>query len=161
MSVPLAVSEITVADGRKAAGLKQIAFPRFAFKKRGDTAAPPLTMRQEQIVREEALRYVSGAGRRVRITATLKDGVKQWEQGFLHSREFARTTVALELYDGTDTPCFFSTTGESNYEVKAVFADTAFLEALYQKALKTSVNKAFESIRDFLAKEQADTAIAN
>jgi hypothetical protein len=154
LTVSLTVSNIEVADGRKSADTRSLKAPKFTFKQKGDTVVPPLTIEQEKVIHDEIRKYVKGDGLRVRIKATLKDGVKQYTIGFFNAREFAKTAVTIELMNDTSRTDFFSTTGEAYYEVKSTRADTVYLETLYRKALKTSVYKAFESIREFMEKQK-------
>ncbi|MBN1128544.1 MAG: hypothetical protein JXA71_06135 [Chitinispirillaceae bacterium] len=153
LSVPLMVTDIEVADERKSVAIQNLAAPTATLKKKGDTIMEPLTIEQEKAIHDEIRQCIKGEGVRVRIRATLKDGVKQYSSGFFNAREYARTAVTIELLDEVTQPYFFSTTGEAHYEVKSTKADTAFLETLYRKALKTSVYKAFESIEEFLRKQ--------
>lgn len=154
LSVPITVTDIEVADGRKSADTRNLKAPKFTFKQKGDTVIPPLTIEQEKVIHDEIRQYVKGDGLRVRIKATLKEGVKQYTLGFFNAREFAKTSVTIELVNDTARTDFFSTTGEAYYEVKSTGADTVYLETLYRKALKTSVYKAFESIREFMEKQK-------
>jgi hypothetical protein len=154
LSVPITVTDIEVADGRKSADTRSLKAPKFTFKQKGDTVIPPLTIEQEKVIHDEIRQYVKGDGLRVRIKATLKEGVKQYTLGFFNAREFAKTSVTIELVNDTARTDFFSTTGEAYYEVKSTGADTVYLETLYRKALKTSVYKAFESIREFMEKQK-------
>ena len=154
LSLPLAVADIEVADGRASVDTRAIKAPRFTFKQMGDTITPPLTIEQEKVIHDEIRQYVNGRGRQVRVKATLKEGVKQYTLGFFNAREYAKTVLTIELLNDTVKPYLFSTTGEASYEVRSAKADTADQETLYRKALKTSVYKAFESIRDFLAQQK-------
>jgi hypothetical protein len=152
LSVPITVTDIEVADGRNSVDTRSIKSPTFTFKQKGDTVIPPLTIEQEKVIHDEIRLYVKGDGPRVRIKATLKDGVKQYTLGFFNAREFAKTSVTIEIMNDTARTGFFSTTGEAYYEVKSTGADTVYLETLYRKALKTSVYKAFESVGEFMEK---------
>jgi hypothetical protein len=154
LSVPLIVSDIEVADGRKSADTRTLKAPKFTFKQKGDTVIPPLTIEQEKVIHDEIRLYAKGEGPRMHIKATLKDGVKQYTLGFFNAREFAKTAVTIELMNDTARTSFFTTTGEAYYEVKSTGADTVYLETLYRKALKTSVYKAFESIGEFMEKQK-------
>jgi hypothetical protein len=156
LSVPLVVTDIEVADGRVSVTARDLKAPKFTFKQKGDTIAPPLNSEHEKVIRDEIRQYVKGDGRQAKVKATLKEGWKQYTLGFFNAREFAKTAVCIELLNDTTQPYLFSTTGEAYYEVKSPIADTAYLETLYRKALKTSVYKAFESIRDYLAKQKAE-----
>jgi hypothetical protein len=134
---------------------RSIKAPKFTFKLKGDTITPPLTIEQEKVIHDEIRQYVKGEGKRVRIKATLKEGIKQYTLGFFNARECAKTAVTIEIRLDTARAGFFSTTGEADYEVKSMTADTVFLETLYRKALKTSVSKAFESVREFMEKQDS------
>jgi predicted transcriptional regulator len=156
LSVPLVVKDIEVADGRMSVTARDLKAPKFTFKQKGDTIAPPLCSEHEKVIRDEIRQYVKGDGRQAKVRATLKEGLKQYTLGFFNAREYAKTAVCIELFNDTTQPYLFSTTGEAYYEVKSPFTDTVYLETLYRKALKTSVYKAFESIRDYLAKQKAE-----
>jgi hypothetical protein len=154
LSVPITVSDIVVVDGRNSVDTRSIKAPKFTFKQKGDTITPHLTIEQEKVIHDEIRHSVKGDGLRVRIKATLKDGIKQYTLGFFNAREFAKTAITFEIMNDTARTGFFSTTGEANYEVKSTGADTVYLETLYRKALKTSVYKAFESIGEFMEKQK-------
>jgi hypothetical protein len=152
LSVPLAVTEIEIADSRASVAVRSIKAPKFTFRQKGDTIIPPLTIEQEKVVRDEIRQSVTGGGPQVRIKATLKEGIKVYTLGFFHAREYATAAVTIELRLDTARATLFSTTGEANYEVKSMTADSVYLETLYRKALKTAVYKAFESVGEFMRK---------
>jgi hypothetical protein len=67
---------------------------------------------------------------------------------------FKTEVVAITLLDSIHQPELFSTSGEAEYEITSTGADVSSLEKLYVKALKLCVYKAFESIDEFLGKQQ-------
>ena len=150
ISAALTITAIDVVDGRKKVDTAAVHIPGFTFNKIGDTVNPPLTAAQSQIIKDEIARYASGGATKVRLKATVTKGIKEYSMGFFNSREYAGADINIELWDTVHGAQLFSTTGEADYEVKSTQADTAFLESLYRKALKTCVYKAFESIEDYL-----------
>jgi hypothetical protein len=150
VSVELAITGIEVADARAAVDTGTLIIPGFTFKKIGDTIVPPLSVIEEKAIKDEIAQYAQGGKTAVRVKATIKTGIKEYSMGFFNSREFAGAAVNIDLLDTIHNTQLFSTTGEASYEVKSIRADTAFLESLYRKALKTCVYKAFENIEDYL-----------
>lgn len=160
VSAPLTISDIEVTDARKHVDTITPIIPRFTLKKIGDTIVPSLTALQEKVIKDEIGQYAAGGTTSVRVKATVNECIKEYSMGFFNAREYASAKVTIELMDSKNDTRLFSTTGEANYEVKSTRADTAFLESLYLKALKTSIFKCFESVegnRGTWAKEGMDT----
>jgi hypothetical protein len=152
ISTALTITGIQVVDARTGVDTGTLFIPKFTFKKVGDTMVPPLSAGHIKIIKDEIAYYASGGKTAVRAKATITKGVKEFSMGFFNAREYAGAGITIELLDTLNNTQFYSIAAEAGDEIKSTRADTAYLESLYRKELKTCIYKAFEGIKDYMDK---------
>lgn len=150
IKVPVLVKEIEIIDKRENISSADIEIPRRS--KNGETIElrPPLNAEHRNVIESEIAHYVTASGTEVKVVIEILKGVKKFEAARVSETERVTTKLGVTLYDNSDAAYFAKSGGEAMFELKSLDASDEFIEKLYCKALKASVYKCFEGIRDYL-----------
>lgn len=150
--IPLVISELTIHDERHVVDSRDLQIPFLTWPGNHDSIAPKMTDEHKKLLQDEFLSCFVKADQSVVASISMTIGSKEFDASFFYEREYVKTSLRVDLYDGIHQPYLISATGESCFEVKSVDADNYYIERLYQKSLITSLRKAFESIRNGLSR---------
>ncbi len=142
----LVVDSLEIVDGRDAADDRELKIPFFCLSKKRDEVRPILTEEHRNIITKEIGHFTSDSGIPVRVAVSLVYGIKKFEGAAFLEKEFVKTALKVEIFDGKHEPFLLSTTGEANLEVKSLSASNDYLEKLYKKCIRMSLLKALESL---------------
>lgn len=153
--VPVVIREIEINDERENIASADIEIPRRS--KNGDQkdVQPPLSAEHRKILEDEIGKYVTSSGTEVKAVVEIFGGEKKFEAARFSEVERVKVKLGITLYDSSDAVYFAKSNGEAMYELKSLDASEEYIEKLYCKALKASVYKCFEGIRNYLKEKNS------
>jgi len=154
IKIPVLIKEIEISDKRDNISSADIEIPRHS--KNGDTiiVRPPLSAEQRKVLEDELGNYVTASGTEVKAVVEILKGEKKFMAARVSEVERVKTKLSVTLYDTSDAIYFAKGNGEAMFELTSLDASDEYIEKLYCKALKASVYKCFEGIREYLKQKE-------
>ena len=144
------IKSLSIVDQRQNVSDRELKIPTFSLRGNNDEIFPALTEEHKQLIESEILSYTKNSGREVDAIVHIEDGRKQFKASFGGEHETVLFKIKLTLYDGIRQPYLLSSWGEGFFEVKSMDASADYIEKLYQKVIKSSINNLFKSVYNFL-----------
>lgn len=150
IKIPVLIKEIEISDKRSNISSADIAIPRRSKNGESIVVRPPLSAVHRKLLEDEIANYVTSSGTEVKAVVEIEQGEKKFEAARVTEVEQVKVKLSITLYDNSDAVYFAKSNGEAMYELKSLDASDEYIEKLYGKALKASVYKCFEGIREYL-----------
>ena len=146
--VPLSISGVDIIDSRNDTTSRAVDIPRHPKKGQADEINQALNDKHRKLITEEMTVYLETSDKEARVEVEVLEGVKKFEGATFGRTEYVKVKLGVTLYDDVHSPFYLKSSGEAMYEIQSLKASNEFIEKLYQKALKASLYKCFEGIRN-------------
>jgi hypothetical protein len=152
LKLPVLITRITFEDARVTVDNRDMKISRLALPGRKDEITPALSSEHREVLEKEIGKYVGNNRGEYKASCTIQilEGVKRYASSWSGEEMFVRSKIRVVLSDSLHTPYLASAIGEGEFSFQSNIANQMNFEILYQKAMRTALFKAVESIDGIL-----------
>jgi hypothetical protein len=152
IKLPVFITRLVIEDARPSADIRDMKISRFAIPGRKDEINPAISVEQKELLEKELGKYTGNTtgGLQASCTVQILEGLKRYKSSWSGEEMTVRSKLCLILSDTLHKPYLASATGEADFSFQSNIANKMNFEILYQKAMRTALFKAVESINNTL-----------
>ena len=144
----VAITNLVIVDGRATVDTRDVKTSKLAAPGRTDLISPAISQAHKDMLEKEMAWYSNGgaSGPHAACTIQVVEGVERYKSTWSGEEMHARSKLRVSIVDSVHAPFVFSTVGEAEYYFTSNIANQSNFDRLYQKAMKTALFKAVESL---------------
>ena len=145
--IPGKLVGINIIDQRQEVTTEKIKLPTISFPGKVNKVSPELTSEQEQLITNQIKSYFTNNDRALSVNCYIIEGFQEFSAHTFYEREYVQCDVKIELTDQSNDILKYCTSSFF-IEAKSVDATYAYMNKIYEKAIRTSIYKCFEKLDD-------------
>lgn len=141
------LAEIEIIDNRLDVTEREIHLPALSFPWQKDKISPVLTIEQKKMIETQIQTYFSNIGKSVKVECEINQAYKEFTAHAFYEREFVQVGIKIKLLDENNNIIKYCTS-TAFFEAKSFDATYDYINKIYEKAIRTSIYKCFESLKE-------------
>jgi hypothetical protein len=146
--LPVTITKIFITDTRSGIDTRDVKISSLAVPGKNDQTIPGLSAEQKDVLEKQAAGYATAEGADFKAACSIMvvEGIKKYKSSWSGEDMVVKSKIRVVLADSVHTPFLSSAEGDAEYSFQSNIANRKNFEKLYQKAMKTALLKAMESI---------------
>lgn len=147
ITIPGKLIDLEIVDERPNVTSEKIKLNVISFPGQSDKVSPILTKDQEQLITEQIKSYFSEGDTEIKVKCVIIGGFQEFSAHMFNEREYVEFETKIELLNASGNLIKYCTS-TAFFEAKSMDANYDFINKLYLKAIKTSINTCFDKLDD-------------